>query len=396
MLESAPLRIALFSDSALPILNGVSISIDLLIRELRRQGHSVHLFTASHFRHQDRDPNIHRFPAFQTPWTRGYPLAIPPFYPMLREFRRHTFDVIHSHTPFTIGFVGLRWAQSHDLPIVATYHTLYDKYVHYVPFFPKWYVRYKTAKHTNFYFDSVDHVITPSEAAQKWLRRHSVQTPMTVISTGVSPPAPRDRSEARLGLGIDPNAKVLLYVGRIAREKNMLTLIKAASLAMRGDPRLHLIIVGDGPFRRDCEAEVRNQGIGDRVEFTGYIPRERVSEYYATADLFVFSSMTETQGLVVVEAMSYGLPSVVVQGGGAAEAVEDGVNGFLVRNDPEVIADRIAACLENDDLYVRLSREAQATARAYSPEVTASKVVAVYREAIRNSSSNGIYAAAST
>lgn len=392
MQDGAPLRIALFSDSALPILNGVSISIDSLIRELRRQGHSVHLFTASHFRHKDKDPNIHRFPAFQTPWTKGYPLAIPPFYPMLREFRRHTFDVIHSHTPFTIGFVGLRWAQSHELPIVATYHTLYDKYVHYVPFFPKWYVRYKTAKHTHFYFDSVDHVITPSEAAQKWLRRHSVQTPMTVISTGVPAPSPWDRSEARASLGIDPESKVLLYVGRIAREKNMITLIRAAAEAMRADPRVHLIIVGDGPFRRDCEAEVRTQRIGDRVEFTGYIPRENVSQYYAAADLFVFASMTETQGLVVVEAMSYGLPGVVVQGGGAAEAVRDGENGFLVRNDPEVIADRITACLENDDLYARLSRHAVGTAKAYSPEATANEVVAVYRQVIRDARADGVYA----
>jgi len=216
---------------------------------------------------------------------------------------------------------------------------------------------------------------------------------MTTIPTGVPAPGVRSRAEARLSLGFDPESRVLLYVGRVAREKNMVTLIRGCSIAMKQDPRLHLVIVGDGPFRRDCENEVRSQGIGDRVIFTGYIPREQVNEYYAASDLFVFASMTETQGLVVVEAMAHGLPSVVVQGGGAAEAVQDGENGFVVRNDAGVIADRVMACLASDQLYARLSRNAGATARAYSPEQTAKKMVAVYRQVIESSIAIGNYAA---
>jgi glycosyltransferase involved in cell wall biosynthesis len=383
------LRIALFSDSYLPILNGVSVSIDLLIKELRRQGHSVHLFTSRCSRHRDTDPNVHRFPALPTPWTKNYPLAIPPFYPMLREFRRHTFDIIHSHTPFTIGFVGLRWAQSHGIPIVATYHTLYDKYVHYVPFFPKWYVRYKTAKHTHFYFSSVQHVITPSEPAMKWLKRHSVHVPMTVVPTGVPKPIALDRSECRRRLGIQPEDQVLLFVGRIAREKNMLTLIKAAALVMKQNPRVRLVLVGDGPSRGDCEKVVRELNVGDKVIFAGYVEKESVGDYYAAADIFVFASMTETQGLVLIEAMSYGLPGVVVQGGGAAESVVDNENGFVVRNDAEVFADRVLALLSDDARYARFSRQAHKTAEQFSPEVTGARVVEVYRSVLSDTQSHG-------
>lgn len=382
------LRIAIFTDSALPILNGVSVSIDVLIRELRDRGHSVHLFTAAHFGYRDPDPNTHRFFALETPWTKNYPLALPPFYPMLREFRRTSFDIVHTHTPFTIGFVGLRWAQSHELPIVSTYHTLYDKYAHYIPFFPKRYVRYKIAKHTNFYYNRVDHVITPSKASSRWLQRHSVFTPMTVIPTGIPPGKPFDRADVRQKLGISPDRKVLLYVGRIAKEKNMGTLFEAAQAAIAQDPRLMLLLVGDGPYREPCAELARRLGIGDRVRFVGFVPREEVDRYYAAADLFVFPSMTETQGLVVGEAMAYGLPAVVVQGGGAGAAVEDGVTGLLVRNDASEMATAIGDLLADDRRYADFSAAAARSVRGYTASEMTDRVLDVYREVLKGAAGN--------
>lgn len=390
---SRPLRVAVFSDSALPILNGVSISIDALVREMRNQGHSVHVFTASHFRYKDPDPNTSRFLALTTPWARNYPLAVPPFYPMLHRFRKQPFDVIHTHTPFTIGFVGLRWAQSHGIPVVSTYHTLYDKYAHYIPLFPKRYVRYKIAKHTNFYYNQVDHVITPSEASMKWLRRHSVHRPITVIPTGVSRLLSVDRSETRQRLGIAPNHKVLLYVGRIAKEKNMSVLFEAAALVFASDPHARLWLVGDGPYREQCSQMARELGIGDRVKFVGFIPREEVDAYYAASDLFVFSSLTETQGLVVNEAMSYGLPAVVVNGGGAGASVVDDVNGLLVRNDSEQMAESILTILNDEQLAAKLSDGALRTGREYSVASMAERAVDVYRSVIQDESVTGSRAA---
>lgn len=381
-MSSKRLRIAIFTDSALPILNGVSVSIDALVRELREQDHSVHLFTAAHFRYTDPDPNTHRFFAIGTPWTKAYPLAIPPFYPMLHQFRRHGFDIIHTHTPFTIGFVGLRWAQSHEIPIVTTYHTLYDKYAHYIPFFPKRYVRYKIAKHTNFYYNSVDHVITPSRASMKWLRRHSVKRPITVIPTGVSGSQPHDRAEIRARLGISPDRRVLLYVGRIAKEKNMGTLFQAAALAFVQDPSLVLWLVGDGPARAQCVEMARELGIGDRVRFVGFVPREEVDAYYAAADLFVFASVTETQGLVVSEAMTYGLPAVAVIGGGAGAAIRHGENGLLVKNDPESMAAAIMRFMSDDELHAQFSVEASRSVRGYSSADMASQVLDAYRQVL--------------
>ncbi|MCC7434760.1 MAG: glycosyltransferase family 4 protein [Methanoregulaceae archaeon] len=381
MTDSRRLRIALFSDSALPILNGVSISIRSLVHELRSRGHSVTIFTAAHFKYRDPDPNTIRFPAIETPWTKGYPLAFPPFYPMLREFRKHEFDIVHTHTPFTIGYVGLRWAESHDLPIVSTYHTLYDRYAHYIPL-PRRYIRFKIAKHTSFYYNNVDHVITPSEASMKWLQRHSVTTPVTVIPTGVSNGAMIDRAEARMSLGVAPDERILLYVGRIAQEKNLGTLFESVAMAFREDPRLRLWLVGDGPYREEARAMVRALGIGDRVRFVGFVPREEVDPYYAAADLFVFTSVTETQGLVVQEAMAFGLPAIVAVGGGASASVEHGVNGFIVKNEAQEVTTHIQRVLADDHLYARLSEAARDSVRGYTTADMGGRVLDLYRHVI--------------
>lgn len=380
------LRIALFSDSTLPILNGVAVSIDALVRELRNAGHSVHIYTAAFPGYRDPDPNTFRFPAFETPWSKGYPVAPPPYYGMLRKFRKHPYDLIHTHTPGPIGLVGLRWSQSHETPIVSTYHTLYDRYAHYIPLFPRRYVRHKIAKHTNFYYNRVDHVITPSAAALRWLRRHSVRTPASIVPTGAPPRAMLSRAEVRNKLGIPAQQRMLLYVGRLAREKNLGLLFEMAGLAFQADPSLRLWLVGDGPYRDEATAMARRAGVGDRVHFVGEVSRSEVDTFYAAADLFVFSSITETQGLVVQEAGTYGLPAVVVGGGGASAGVVDGENGFVVRNEARAMADRVLDAFADESLYARLSEGAVRLARQYGTEAMTEKVVDVYRRAIESQS----------
>lgn len=381
---SEKLRIAIFSDSVLPVLNGVSISIDALIGELRNQGHSVHVFCPRFPNHRESDPNTYRFRAMETPWTKGFPLAYPPFIRQLKKFRRHEFDVIHTHTIGILGFVGLRWAQSHEIPIVSTYHTMYDRYAHYIPLMPKRYMRFKIAKHTNFYYNSVDHVITPSEASKKWLLRHSVRTPITVIPTGASPRVHLDRSEVRQSMGIPPHHRVMLYVGRLAIEKNMETLFEMAKLAMSEDENLRLMVVGDGPYRTECQTITRSLGIGDRVKFVGFVPPTEVCRYYTAADIFVFSSMTETQGLVVQEAMTYGLPAICVIGGGAGSAIVEGENGLLVRNDPGEFATATLQLLYDDERYTRMSAAAARSVRMNGTAEMCARVIDVYRRVIQS------------
>ena len=376
------LRIAMFSDSALPVLNGVSVSVDALIRELRDRGHSVHLYAPRISGYRDEDPNIFRARAIRSPWAPEYPLAIPPFYRLLRRFRRHEYDLVHTHTPFALGLTGLRWAESHDLPIVSTYHTLYDRYAHYLAAFPRRYARFRIAKHTNFYYNAVDAVITPTEASLKWLRRHSVQSAVTVIPTGTPRRAFIDRSETRGALGISPDLRIMLYVGRLAREKNLRLLFEMAARAFAVDPSLRLWLVGDGPYRSECAALARSLGIGDRVRFVGFVPRAEVDRYYAAADLFVFSSITETQGLVVQEAMGYGLPAIAVVGGGASDGIRHNENGLVVRNDPDEFARGVLRVFADEPLYASMSAAANRSARGNGLDEMAGGVLEVYEGAI--------------
>jgi glycosyltransferase involved in cell wall biosynthesis len=376
------LKVAVFSDSAPPVANGVSVSIETLIGALRKHGHSVHLYTSRYPGHIDSDPNVHRFLSVRSPWTGDYPLAVPPFYPWFAEFKKQKFDIVHTHTPFTVGFVGLRWAESTETPVVSTYHTHYDKYVHYVPFFPRRYLRFKIAKHTHFYYNSVDHVITPSEASKRWLLRHSVATPVSIVPTGVPEPKMFDRSELRCELGVDPQTRVLLNTGRIAVEKNVRLLLEAARAVLFGHSDTVLWIVGDGPARSAFTEEARRLGIGDRTVFWGSVPRHQVDRFYAAADVFLFASVTETQGLVVSEAMTYGLPVVVVQGGGASQAVTDGQSGFIVPNNPEAMAAAVLRLLDDDRIYAACSRRARQDGAKLTVGAMAGRVEAIYRQAI--------------
>ena len=363
-------------------MNGVSVSIEALVEELRARGHSVHIFTAAFSRHRDEDPNIYRFPALSLPFFPGYSFAVPPFYPMLRHFRKHSFDIIHTHTPYTIGFVGLRWAESHGIPVVSTYHTLYERYAHYVPYFPKAYTRYKIAKHTNYYYNRCQRVIAPSEPALNSLRRHSVATPIAVIPTGNPAPKKMTKESAREQIGARAGEKVLLYVGRIAKEKNMAQLLEATQAVMSEREDARLWVVGDGPYRKDCQALARELGIGDKVKFTGAVPRAEVDKFYNASDLFVFSSFTETQGLVIGEAMSHGVPAVAVRGGGASAAIVENENGFIVNNSASQLSDAILKVLQNPALLGRLSENARRSVKLWTHSDACDKVLEVYESAV--------------
>ena len=381
-IRSNRLRVAIFSDSYTPIVNGVSVSVEALVEELRVLGHSVHVFTSSYPRFKDQDSNVWRFASIRLPFFPQYPFAIPPFYGALRHFRAQKFDIIHTHTPYTVGFVGLRWAESHNIPIVSTYHTLYERYAHYVPYFPKVYVRYKVAKHTNYYYNRVAHVITPSEAAYASLQRQSVKTPISIIPTGNPPPGNCSREEARKLMGARVGEKALLYVGRMAREKNLTLLLDSVAQVMKNNNDTRLWMVGDGPDRVAMQKYARKIGIGDRVKCVGSIPRDQVDMYYAGSDLFVFASTTETQGLVIGEAMTFGLPSVAARGGGASDNIEDGKTGIIVGSSVAQISDAIEHLLENPQLLRELSENCREFSRNWTHAESVKRVLSIYESVL--------------
>lgn len=376
------MNIAIFTDSYLPVINGVSVAIDLLVTEVRQLGHRVYVFTPSFPGHQDAGPYVIRFASLMTPWAKGYPLALPPFGRTLKRFRKVKVDVIHTHTPYTVGFCGLRWAESHNIPIVSTYHTLYENYAHYVPYLPHKYVDHKIAKHTNYYYNRVGWVITPSGAAKDSLLRHDVRTPIEIIPTGI-PRAPLiDRLDARKAIGVPPDEFMLLYAGRLAPEKNLDLLIGCMRRWRATIPEARLHFVGGGSGRAALKALAHRYDLSHWVTFHPSVPRKELDTYFAAADVFTFPSRTETQGLVIGEAQALGLPAVAVEGGGAHEAITHGVDGFVEFDAIEAFAARVEWLAARPEKLREAGDAALVSSRKRSPMETAKHVLGIYDRVI--------------
>lgn len=292
------------------------------------------------------------------------------------------FDVIHTHTPFTVGTLGLRWGEAFGIPVVGTYHTHYERYSHYVPYIPQPLVEAFIRRHTGRYYRRVSAAVAPSPYAAEILAGHDIGKPVEVIPTGIPLPAPHDRAAERRALGLAPHHLALVTVGRLAPEKNQARLLEAVARLQWSHPELRLLVVGAGKARPELTRLCRELGIGDRVRFLGSLPREQVDRVYAAGDLFVFTSQTETQGLVVVEAMASGLPVVVIRGGGAGLAVEPGENGLMVEDSTEELADAIHRLAGDPELRAKMSERARASAEDWSLESMTDRILALYHRVL--------------
>jgi glycosyltransferase involved in cell wall biosynthesis len=373
------MRIAQFAESYPPVINGAAVAVSLLSEELRRQEHEVQVFAPRYPGHEDPHP-VHRFPSWRWPGQRDYPLAVPFSRQLQSRFARGGFDVVHTHSPFALGQTGRRWARRHGIPVVTTYHTLYVEYSHYARPLPPGPVREYLLALSRRYCNACDAVVVPTEPIRKVLLEYGVKRPVHVIPTGLrlAPPRPRDPEFPRRALGIPESAPVVLYAGRLAREKNLELLFAAFAAAARQVPEARLLVAGSGPVEAHARRLAAETGVGERIAFTGWIAPERMPLVYAGADLFAFSSLTDTQGLVITEAKAAGLPAVSVDAYGPATVVRDGVDGFLSPNDPGAFAERLVRLLRNPDLRARMSEAAIQGARSFSIEATAAAYERVY------------------
>lgn len=378
------MKIAIFSESYLPFLNGVSISIRVLRDELRRRGHEVWVYAPRFKGYDDNDPHVRRFPSLYTPFEREYPIAFPIALSLWHEWRAQKFDIVHTHTPFLTGIAAMRWCKRARVPIVSTYHTLYEQYLHYVPPpFPKGFVRRLLIWHLRRYYRSVAQVMTPSEIGANMLKKYGVKTPITPIRNAVLPFPELSHSEARKQLSISDDTFALLYVGRLAREKNLPLLIHSMPVIVRQFPNIHLWLVGDGPARLELQHTCSQLGIQDHVHFAGSLPRDKVSLYLLAADLFTFPSLTESQALVLDEAQAAGLACVVTNQGGSAEAIDYGETGLVVEPEVEAFASAILRLIQDDKLRRRFSEIGARKRETLSVPAVADRVMQIYQSAMR-------------
>jgi glycosyltransferase involved in cell wall biosynthesis len=381
------MKIAFFTECYTPVINGVVTSIMTLRAGLIAAGHEVHI-VAPGPPQPDDDPLIHRVPALPFP-RHPYRFARP--FPRLQpEFDELGIELIHCHHPFTMGRLGAEAAYRLDLPLVYTAHSLYDNMVQYSRSKVMRTVGRKAARGVVRRFCArADYVIVPSYNTRTALQEDGVVGPFMVVPSGIpgTPPSRAGRLRVRAQLGVEPDVPLLLYVGRIGPEKRVDLLLRAVAALKERDlsepaSKFLVALVGDGQCLQDMEELAEELSIADRLIFTGAQPHTVIGDWYSAADLFVMPSPAETQGIVLLEAMSAGLACVAVAEGGPTEVVVPNRTGLLTPFDPEEFADAIETLLLEPATRTQMGRAGRCLAGSYSPEAMADGVLDVYRQAL--------------
>jgi 1,2-diacylglycerol 3-alpha-glucosyltransferase len=373
-------RIGFFTDTYTPQINGVVTSIRLFARALERQGHSVYIFAPTP-RQAGDGPHVIRIPSLPFAFQPEMRMAAIYSAQAHRLVRRANLDIVHAHDPFAIGLFGFAVAKRYGLPYAYTHHAMYAEYVHYV--WDTTLTRELAERLTRDFCNRCDTVLSPSTKITRALLDGGVRKPVVTLPTGVdfvtlSERDPEAVEAMRRRFSVPDTARLLTFVGRLGLEKNIDLLIDAMSFVRNEDARL--LIVGDGPHRENLVRHIKKDKVGDKVIFTGYLGRDDVRAAYHASDALFFASKTETQGLVISEAMAAGLPVIAIQDLAIADAVSDGVNGFLTPEEPQALAAAVDKLLADPALRSRMSAASLERAEALSIEHQAAQLTAVYEK----------------
>jgi glycosyltransferase involved in cell wall biosynthesis len=407
------MRILMISDVYFPRVNGVSTSIQTFSRELTDKGHEVTLIApgygpspGSRDRHvllpandaadDQRDLESEGFEIVRIP---SRYLPIDPEDRILRpsRIRRHRewlgrrgFDLVHIQTPFVAHYAGLGLSRRLGVPVVESYHTYFEQYLDkYVTFLPSSWMRLAARRFSAAQCGDVDALVVPSRAMLSVLESYGVRTPAAVIPTGIELEqfAHGDGGRFRRLHGIPPERPVLVHVGRLAFEKNIDFLLRMLVRVKREIPDVLLVIAGEGPARGRLESLTAELGLRDNLLFVGYLSREgALEDCYCAGDAFIFASRTETQGLVLLEAMALGVPVVSTAVMGSREVLEGGQGSLIAAEDEADFASKAACLLADGELRATLATQARAHARSWSAPLLADRLLDFYRTVVGSAS----------
>lgn len=377
------MRILMLTDVYFPRINGVSTSIQTFRRQFAALGHEVLLVAPSYGPDTQPEPGIVRMPARAVPLDpedrvmgRG---AVLQLQPMLRE---RSFDLIHIQTPFVAHYAGVALSKRLALPRVETYHTFFEEYLHhYVPVVPGAWTRAVARRFSRAQCNDLDAVVVPSRAMRDVLRDYGVRTAVEIIPTGLELErlSGGSRTLFRQRHGIPSERPVLVHVGRVAFEKNIDFLLRMLVRVCAELPTVLLVIAGEGPASAHLQRLARRLGLERNVLFLGYLDRRAaLLDCYCGGDAFVFASRTETQGLVLLEAMALGLPVVSTAVMGTRDILERGRGALVAREEEAEFAARVMDLLRDPALRARLSHEARGYAAEWAAPRMAVRMLEFY------------------
>ncbi|MDA8165863.1 MAG: glycosyltransferase [Desulfobacteraceae bacterium] len=385
------MHILMMTNTYLPHVGGVARSVATFSSAFRRAGHRVLVVAPTFPGMPPGERDVLRVPAIRNFNGSDFSVRIP--VPGLGgRLDRFRPDIVHTHHPFLLGGAALRYATSRGLPLIFTHHTMYEQYTHYLPAECAATTPYLIALATE-YANRCEGVVAPSESVAAVLRERGVKAPVTVIPTGIDRAqlAAGDGGRLRRRAGIPADAFVVGHVGRLAPEKNIGFLAEAAAAFLLGNERARLLVVGSGPAAEEVRAALARCRVAGRLHFTGTLLGRGLANAYQAMDVFAFSSKSETQGMVLAEAMAAGVPVVALDAPGAREVVRDGENGRLLpaeRVEPFRAALAWVAARPGRERAI-LQEAARGTAAHFDQELCARKALRFYVQAMSASRRNG-------
>lgn len=381
------MRILMISDVHFPRVNGVSTSIQTFQQELGAIGHDVHLIAPAYPGDTASVPHISRIESrvvLFDPEDRL--MKSEKIFSLLPQFRQQAFDLVHIQTPFRAHYAGIKLARALKLPCVETYHTFFEEYLHhYVPLLPKFLTRGLTRRFSRSQCNAVDAVIVPSTAMGGVLEQYGCDSPIHVAPTGIQ----LEKFDAGDGLrfrikhGIPESRPLLVHVGRVAHEKNIRFLLEMVAKLRNDQPDILFLICGEGPAKGDLQQQVRRLGLDAHVMFVGYLDREtELLDCYRAADVFVFASRTETQGLVLLEAMALGVPVVSTAVMGTIDIVKPQKGALMAAEDSGDFAAKVSLLLNDKSRRAEMGEEGRVFAQSWGAPATAQRLAGIYQEVL--------------
>lgn len=378
----------MITDVYFPRVNGVSTSIRTFINELLQLDHHVTLIAPRYDNDDDdehMDFEILRIPARKLPFDPEDRLMRCNLIDVhFKHLSRQHFDILHIQTPFVAHYAGIRLARKLGVPVVETYHTYFEEYLyHYLRFMPKKSLQWLARRFTHEQSMDIDSMVVPSRLMQEVLLNYGVKAPMRIIPTGLE----NDRFEGgsgerfRKNNNISLSRPVLCHVGRSAHEKNIEFLLEMLVLVRKRIPDILLILAGEGPARRHLENKSVSLGLGDNIKFMNYLDRDtELKDCYCAGDVFVFASRTETQGLVLLEAMALGVPVVSTAVLGTVDILESEQGAIIAEEELDDFSQKVITMLDDKELRQRKGTEAIAFAHTWSAEKLTHELCELYQE----------------
>lgn len=377
------MKVLFISDVYFPRVNGVSTSIETFRHELRKLGHTVHLIAPEYSSPSSDESDIMRVSSRQLPFDpEDRLMKFSHVMAHLEKLRGEQYDLIHIQTPFVAHYLGTKLSRLLGIPCIETYHTFFEEYLHhYIPFLPRMLTGALARRFSRHQGNSLDGMVVPSHPMMEVLRLYGVTSRAEVIPTGIKPESfiPGDRNAFRDKYGIAQESPVLLFVGRVAHEKNIGFLLQMVNRVRQNLPEVLLLIAGEGPALDGLKHEVAKLGLNENVTFIGYLDRHtQLNSCYRSADIFVFSSRTETQGLVLLEAMAQGVPVVSIAEMGTRDVLREGCGVWIAEEKTEDFSAKVIAMLKDDPARIQLGEAGRDYALGWSAGKLAQRMLAFY------------------